>query len=415
MRTKIKEFLKNKENYSVYKDMSEIPEHVKKMIYENDVSIGYSRDLITPLSDDYGLERLFKYIKEYQPITYNVLKKAKNLMYGVFEKDFLTKKNAISGDYLGFELNGTALILDRGYYGSNPDQEYFEERMNGRRISLPKELAYSYYYEFIGLGFPVPDNDFSFRNLPLSIYDWDNLDGYLEEIGINVIDRKRITNFYTVYFSKLLNKKVNAEYMYTFMNTNIYGPGVNDNDYAFFVFEDIEYGDIYVIKNGDYLRPEKLINPVEAIDKYVAHVLSGKDNFNFDPYLEKLKRIYTEENKENEIELEVKCIIEDKEKIVDEIMSLFNFLEIDEVCYKIGPGEYEHISHFNFEEDEIEIVGFIRDEEGNLDFKMLYLYKDGKHLLKYSKFYEIEIEKRMMIHFLKTVSNNSNIKERKKY
>ncbi|WP_081256663.1 hypothetical protein [Streptobacillus moniliformis] len=414
MRTKIEDFLKSKEKYKVYKDFSEIPEYIKEMIYDDNMDIGFSRDLITPLSENYGLERLFKYIKEYQPRTYEVLKDAKNLMYIVFEEHFLKYGYPISRDCLAFELNGTALILDRKYYGDNPDQPSFKKDTYKTLVALSKELYYSYYYEFIGLGFPVLNKNWSFRNLPQSIYEWNNLDVYLEEIGLKKKRRIEVIKSYTKYFSKLLNnKKANAEDMYTFMDTNIYGEVRNDNDYAFFVFAYIENGDIYVIRNGDYERPKKLINPVEAIDKYVAHVLSGKDNFNFDEYLEEMK-VDIEETKVYEVvELKTKGIIKDREKVVNEVMSLMNCIEIsDEIYYKTESGEYEDVSHFNFEEEEIEIMGFMKDEDDNIDFKIYYSYKKGKHLLAYSKLYETSMEKGMIVDFLKVVSNNNEIKEK---
>ncbi|WP_064581069.1 hypothetical protein [Streptobacillus moniliformis] len=412
MRTKIDEFLKSRENYTIYTDISEIPEYIKQMIYEDDISIGYSRDLITPLSDDFGLEKLFRYIKEYQPRTYEVLKDAKNLMYGVFDEYFLKYGYEIGINFLAFELNGIVLLLDRDFYGKNPGQSYFEIKRDERNFSLPKELVYSYYYEFIGLGFPNKKYDICLRNLPKSSFYWDNLDGYLEEIGIKKKRRIEVIKSYTKYFSKLLNtENANAEYLYSFMNTNIYGPGVNDNDYAFFVFEDIKYGDIYVIRNGDYERPKRLLNPVEAIDKYVAHVLSGEDNFNFDEYLEELD-ISIEEIKVYElVELTTrKTIIKDKEKIRNYVIHLSDSSE--DVYYKTPSGEYEDISHFEFNGDEIEIIGFVKDEDGNTDFNVYYSYKKGKHLLTYSKLYETELEKGKLHYCLEELSNKGEIKEK---
>ncbi|WP_064605379.1 hypothetical protein [Streptobacillus moniliformis] len=407
----IEKFLKSREKYRICKNFSEIPEHIKKMIYEDDESIGYSRDLITPLSDDYGLERLFKYIKEYQPRTYEVLKDAKNLMYGVYDEDYLKYRSKILNNFLVFELNGKALILDREFYGENPGQQYFEKFRFGRDVALPKELSYSYYCEFLGIGFPYEKYDAGFRNLPKSSFEWDNLDGYLEEIGIKKKRRIEVIKSYTKYFSKLLNKNANAEYLYTFMNTNVYSEKKNDNDYAFFVFIKIKYGDIYVIRNGDYERPKRLLNPVEAIDRYVAHVLSGKDNFNFDEYLEELD-ISIEEIKVYElVELTMrKTIIKDKEKIRDYIIYLSDSSE--DIYYKTPSGEYEDISHFEFDGDEIEVIGFIKDEDGNTDFNVYYSYKKGKHLLTYSKLYETEEEKGKLYYCLEKLSNNGEIKEK---
>ncbi|WP_064612031.1 hypothetical protein [Streptobacillus moniliformis] len=408
----IEEFLKSREKYRIFKNFSEIPEHIKKMIYTRDRTIGYSTDLITPLSDDFGLERLFRYIKEYQPRTYEILKDAKNLMYGVNDKNYLKYGTEIYEDFLAFELNGKALILDRKFYGENPGQKNFEKWRLGRCVSLPKELSYSYYCEFLGIGFPYDRYDAGFRNLPKSSSEWDNLDGYLEEIGIKKKRRIEVIKSYTKYFSKLLNtENANAEYLYTFMNTNVYSEKKNDNDYAFFVFEDIEYGDIYVIRNGDYERPKRLLNPVEAIDKYVAHVLSGKDNFNFDEYLEELD-ISIEEIKVYElVELTMrKTIIKDKEKIRDYIIYLSDSSE--EVYYKTPSGEYEDISHFEFDGDEIEVIGFIKDEDGNTDFNVYYSYKNRKHLLTYSKLYETEEEKGKLYYCLEKLSNNGEIKEK---
>ncbi|WP_065107615.1 hypothetical protein [Streptobacillus moniliformis] len=414
MAVKIEKFLKDKENYTICRNFSEIPEYIKQMIYEDDISIGYSRDLITPLSDDFGLEKLFRYIKEYQPRTYEVLKDAKNLMYGVYDKDYLKDETEteIYDAFLAFELNGKALILDRELYGGNPDQQYFEERMNGRRISLPKEIVYSYYYEFIGLGIPILGYNVGFRNLPMSIYNWYNLDGHLEQMGVNKKRRIEVIKSYTKYFSKILNTNANAEYLYLFMDTEVYGFKEKKDYYRFFVFEDIEYGDIYVIKNKDYEKPKRLINPAEAIDKYISNVLSGEYFFNFDPYLEEIELDIEEINEYELVECRTTGVIKDKKKAVKEIMFLISELEIsNDVCYKTSSGEYEHISRFKFDGEEIEIVGFILDDEENYDLKIYYSYKDGKHLLTYSKLYETELEKIRIKRCLEELSNNGNIKE----
>ncbi|WP_064591112.1 hypothetical protein [Streptobacillus moniliformis] len=90
-----------------------------------------------------------------------------------------------------------------------------------------------------------------------------------------------------------------------------------------------------------------------------------------------------------------------------------NCIEIsDKIYYKTESGEYEDVSHFNFEEEEIEIMGFMKDEDDNIDFKIYYSYKKGKHLLAYSKLYETSMEKGMIVDFLKVVSNNNEIKEK---
>ncbi len=221
-------------------------------------------------------EYFFSPFKDNQPETYKVLSGVKEEFFYAIQR---TANPEVFSDITAFGININGIII---YLRYSP---YISDDAEENEFNFPAEIVQSWlwrsagWYISDGVNYgPVAPSGLPSSNNPPLVSLCPDIEGKKKEAKIKVafLEEKFQQPF-------LVDYEDDDSYATHFQLRALIDTRFNgleqDNNFQLFSITNHVSKDMYLIQDQDVYSIKKLINPVEAIDKYAAHLLSRQEGF----------------------------------------------------------------------------------------------------------------------------------------